>query len=470
MTHDDPVISPVSGRPNLLLGSYDLGVLGYRADEYFVAGHAVSYAPDATSAYTTRIVVLRPVDESAWNGTVVVEWLNVSGGIDAPAVWFMAHREIARAGYVYVAVSAQRVGVEGGPSLAGGMSLKEQDPQRYSDLNHPGDNFSFDIFSQIGRAVRAGMVGGLAPQFVLAAGESQSAAFLTCYVNEIDSAAQVFDGFLVHSRFGSAATLASTSLLDETAALHTLPVPFREDLRVPVLAVITETDLLGAGRLGYHRARVPDADHLRVWEVAGSAHADNYTIKVGFIDDGAAPLDQIVAAYAPISDLMGQQLSHFINFAPQHHYVLQAAIAQLHDWVRTGRRAPSAPRIEVTDGDSPSITVDAHGVATGGVRTPWVDVPTARTSGVGVTDDRLLAIFGSGEPFDAALLGQLYPGGAEEYLQRFTAVLDDAIAAGFLLAADRAEILELAQACFPSGVESATGGATGLRAKRGQGA
>ena len=92
---------------------------------------------------------------AAFNGTVIVEWLNVSGGIDAPAVWFMAHREITRAGYAYVAVSAQQVGVEGGVSLVGAdMSLKAQDPERYSRLHHPGDTFSYDIYSQVGRLIR----------------------------------------------------------------------------------------------------------------------------------------------------------------------------------------------------------------------------------------------------------------------------------------------------------------------------
>lgn len=445
-----PVITAVAGQPNLLLGAYDLATLDYRADEYFVAGTATSYAPEATAEYTTRIVVLRPIDEAAWNGTVIVEWLNVSGGIDAPAVWFMAHREIARAGYAYVVVSAQRVGVEGGPSLAGGMSLKDQNPQRYSELNHPGDNFAFDIFTQVGRAVRDGVIDGLTPEFVLAAGESQSATFLTTYVNDVDPAAAVYDGFLIHSRFGSAAPLDGTSLLDETGAFHTVAVPFRDDLRVPVLTVITETDVLGARLLGYVHARRPDTEHLRVWEIPGSAHADNYTIKVGFIDNGAAPLDQIVAAYAPTNDLMGQQLPHFINFAPQHHYVLQAAIAGLHDWVRTGRPAPSAPGIDTTDADPAAIVVDANGLATGGVRTPWVDVPTAQTSGVSADENVLLAIFGSGEPFDAAALATLYPGGQADYLQRFTIALDQAIAAGFVLAADRAEILELAAATFPT--------------------
>jgi hypothetical protein len=445
----DPVITAVPGQPNLLLGAYDLATLGYRADEFFVAGTAASFAADQLADYKTRIVVLRPTDDAAWNGTAIVEWLNVSGGVDAPAVWFMAHREIARTGYAYVVVSAQRVGIEGGLSLVGDASLKKLDPQRYSELSHPGDAYAYDIFTQVGRAVRAGAIDGLTPKVVLAAGESQSATFLTTYVNDVDPDAAVFDGFLIHSRFGSAAPLDGTSLLDESGAFHAVPVPFRADLRVPVLTVITETDLLGARLLGYRHARVPDTEHLRVWEIPGSAHADNYTIRVGFIDNGTAPLDQIAAAYAPTDDLMGQKLPHFINFAPQHHYVLQAAIAQLHTWVRTGRPAPSAPRIELTDNDPVETVLDSNGLAVGGLRTPWVDVPTARTSGASAGDNVLLAIFGSGEPFDAETLAALYPGGGAEYLQRFTVALDQAIAGGFLLAADRTEILELAAATGP---------------------
>lgn len=59
------------------------------------------------------------------------------------------------------------------------------------------------------------------------------------------------------------------------------------------------------------------------------------------------------------------------------------------------------------------------------------------------------AIFGSGEPFDAATLERMYPGGRTEYLERFTVALDAAIGAGFILPADRAEILRLAAATFP---------------------
>jgi hypothetical protein len=466
---NDPVVTRVPGKPNLLLGAYDIASVGYGAEEFFVSGAASSYAPVAevgsdgrwsvepsgTADYTTRMVVLTPLDIARFNGTVIVEWLNVSGGIDAPAVWFMAHREIVREGYAYVAVSAQRVGVEGGVSLVGDMSLKTQDALRYSRLSHPGDAFSYDIFSQIGRLVREGerngVLGPLSPERVVAVGESQSAMFLTTYVNAVDPLAKVYDGFLIHSRFAPAAPLDGSTIFAPSSTSTPQAAKLRPDLRVPLMTIITETDLVGGPRSGYYRARQPGNDWLRTWEIAGAAHADNYTIRVAPIDTGSAPLDEIVAAYAPTNNLMGQQLTHFINFAPQHHYVAQAALANLHRWVRTGEPAPNAPRMELSDADPPQLVLDANGLAKGGVRTPWVDVPIAKTSGVGSDETAMSDIFGSGEQFDAATLRQLYPGGAAEYLERFAASLDRAVRSGFIVPADRQEILELAAASYPRG-------------------
>jgi hypothetical protein len=468
MVSDDLVVTPVPGKPALLLGGFDIAELGYGAQEFFVSSTASSYAsadelsadgqwtvtPADTADYTTRIVVLTPTDPATFNGTVLVEWLNVSGGIDAPAVWMMAHREIVRAGYAHVAVSVQQVGVEGGANLMGiDMSLKAQNATRYARLRHPGDAFSYDIFSQIGALIKAGhggVLGELRPEHVVALGESQSAFFLTSYINAVDPLAQVYDGFLVHSRFAPAAPLDSVSIFEEPQADTALAVRFREDLRVPLVAIITETDLFGGIRMGYHLARQPENPLLRVWEIAGTAHADNYTIQVAPIDNGSAAIKDVVAAYAPTNMLMGQQLDHNINFAPQHHYVLQAAVSALGRWVRTGRPAPSAAPIEISATDPPQPVVDANGLALAGVRTPWVDVPIARTSGLGGEESIMAMIFGSGEPFDDATVRRLYPGGAEDYLQLFEAALDTAIDAGFILAADRSEILEIAGATYPA--------------------
>jgi Alpha/beta hydrolase domain len=454
----EPTTTEVPGRPSLLLGAFEASDVGYSAREYFVSGTATSYAPSGpldpdgawtvteagTADYTTRIVVLLPDDPATFNGTVLVEWLNVSGGIDAPAVWFMAHREITRAGYAYVAVSAQQVGVEGGASLTGlDMSLKAQDSQRYADLNHPGDAYAFDIFSMIGKLVlrTPGSVGIPAPQRVIAVGESQSAMFLTTYVNAVDPLAATYDGFLVHSRFGPAAPLDGASILADGGIVSR----FRTDLRAPVANVLTETDVLGGRLPGYHLVRQSDSALLRTWEIAGAAHADNYTILGAPIDTGRAPIEDLVAAYAPIAALMGKPLDYFINFAPQHHYVVQAALAGLHDWVRTGRPMPAAPPLELA-GDK--LVLDSDGLARGGLRTPWVDVSIAVTRGQGSDTTDLSFIFGSGEPFDPGELARRYPGGVEDYLARFTTALDAAIAAGHLCAADRAEILALAGGTF----------------------
>ena len=462
------IVTPVPGKPALLLGAFDIGKLGYAAKEFFISGIAERYSPTAelgsdgrwdvtpsgTADYTTRIVVLTPADAAAFNGTVLVEWLNVSGGIDAPAFWFMAHREMMRAGYAYVAVSAQQVGVGGGTNLMGiDMSLKTQDPARYAPLSHPGDSFCYDLFSQVGRFIRAAerndVLGELRPEYVVALGESQSAMFLTSYINAVDPLAQVYDGFLVHSRFAGAAPLNGSSVFDESQIDTPQAARFRPDLRVPLVTVITETDLFGGIRSGYYLARQPDNDRLRVWEIAGTAHADNYTIQVAPIDSGSAPVSDIVAAYAPTNMLMGQQLEHCINFAPQHHYVLQAALSNLCQWVRTGEPAPIGATMELTDGDPPEPILDANGLVRGGIRTPWVDVPVARTSGTGSVESIMAAIFGSGVLFDDATLQRLYPDGRTDYLERFTVALDNAIRSGFILPADRDEIIEIAAACYP---------------------
>ena len=95
----------------------------------------------------------RPDDPARGNGTVIIEWLNVTGGLDIPALWMMTHRHLVRDGYTWVGVSAQRVGIEGGGMMPG-LGLRQAAPERYGTLEHPGDAFSFDIFTQVARAVR----------------------------------------------------------------------------------------------------------------------------------------------------------------------------------------------------------------------------------------------------------------------------------------------------------------------------
>lgn len=462
-----PQVRHVPGKPLVLLGSYDLAPLGYEVEEYFVSGKATSYtlagpptedgkwqaSPSAKADYVTRIVVVRPTDPRKFNGSVLVEWNNVTAGTDASPEWTAAHRLLIREGYAYVGVSAQKAGVEGGgiPGMAIGTPLKRANAARYGTLSHPGDAWSFDIFSEVGRLLRApnasGVLGTLVPRRIIAGGESQSAAYLTTYINAVDPIARLYDAFLVHSRFGSAAPIEGGSMGSGGPTADALKfVKFRPDLRVPVIAVITETDLLGARLSGYHGARRPDDAKLRVWEVPGTAHADNYTFVIGSMDSGSAPIEKIAAAYEPMDQILGSKLAKPINFAPQHHYLVETAVAALDAWLRTGKAPPRARSIQLTPGADPTPVVDANGAALGGVRTPWVDVPTAKLTGVGNSGSPLAMLVGTGEPFDTATLDRLYPGGKAEYLAKFEKSLDASIKVGFILPADRAEILALAAA------------------------
>jgi Alpha/beta hydrolase domain len=105
--------------------------------------------------------------------------------------------------------------------------------------------------------------------------------------------------------------------------------------------------------------------------------------------------------------------------------------------------------MELSDSVPPELVLDARGLAKGGVRTPWVDVPIARTSGLSKEDSGMAILFGAGELFDAPTLRHLYPVGAAEYLSHFEVSLNAAIGRGFVLAEDRHEILELAAETYP---------------------
>lgn len=458
-------VTTMPGRPVLLMGAFDLGALGYKVEEFGIAGKATRYAlkspatadgrlnpvADGTADYATRYVVVRPADAKTFNGTVLVEWLNVTAGQDTPADWMVAHREILRRGYAWVGVSAQKVGVDGGASVMGmGLPLTKASPARYGKLFHPGDAFSFDIFSQAGKALKArgasGLLGDLAPRRVIGIGESQSAVYLTTYVNAVDPLARAYDGFLVHSRFGSGASLSGNRQIDAQTDMPRY-LSFRPDLRVPVLSLVTETDLSGSRLTGYAGARRADTKTLRVWELAGAAHADGYLFGGAFIDDGKLPMERLAKVFRPSTSApaAGGSFAKPYNSGQPHHYVLQAAVRAIDTWLRSGRPPASTPVVAtLPQGDGFGFVTDANGIAKGGVRTPWTDVPTMRLSGVGNSGGFTGMLVGVGDPFDAAKLAALYPGGKAEYLNRFTASLDAAIAKGHLLSDDRAEILDIA--------------------------
>jgi hypothetical protein len=101
-----------------------------------------------------------------------------------------------------------------------------------------------------------------------------------------------------------------------------------------------------------------------------------------------------------------------------------------------------------------TLAVDSHGNAIGGVRTPAVDVPVSTLSGSAPKGTTVLcSLFGSAIPFSSSTLATLYHTKAN-YMAKYTADLDKAIAAGYILRADRSSLL--AQAQIQSGVSELT--------------
>lgn len=425
----------------------DLPAVGYAETELVAAGSAPSYAaaepgPLARDGrwslverdradFATRVVLRAPTDPAAYSGTLVVEWLNVSSGSDAAPDWTYLAEEVVRRGHAWAGVSAQHIGVMGGVSAVGlgdaTQGLRSQ--ERYAALHHPGDAYACGLFTEVAGALADHLATTLRDvTCLLAIGESQSAYALTTYANGVQPLTRRFDGFLVHSRGGAAMPLGEPGeAVDIGVFRHDPPTRIREDVGVPVVMVLTETDL--TGRLAYLPARQPDSEHVRLWEVAGTAHADKFQI---------GDFEQYLACPRPVN--RGQQA-----------YVVRSALRHLEAWARGGPAAPGANRLEVADG---RFVTDGSGNARGGVRTPAVDAPVEVLAGDTEPGAPVICeLFGSTLPLAPERLRELYPDPAA-YLAAYERATDAAIAAGFVLAEDRDEVLAEAR---PDLVEVALG-------------
>ena len=140
------------------------------------------------------MLVRRPVDPRRFNGIVVVEWLNVTALMEGAADFIQMQELLLREGYAWVGVGVQAAGVNTPRS-----GLKAWDPTRYGSLEHPGDNYAWDIYSQAGQALRhpdgIDPLGGLRIREMLSIGRSQSAAFMIGYINAIHPLSHVYDGY-----------------------------------------------------------------------------------------------------------------------------------------------------------------------------------------------------------------------------------------------------------------------------------
>jgi hypothetical protein len=234
-----------------------------------------------------------------------------------------------RAGYAWVGVSAQQSGVQ---------ALQKWDPVRYGTLHHPGDTYSYSIYSQAAEALLhpggVNPLGPLHPRLLIADGDSQSAGRLVTYANAVQPIDHLYNAFLIHSRDASGAPISQAP---ESAPTIPAADQTRTDLSVPVLTVQVETDIIASGR-DYLPATQPDSSDFRLWEVPGTSHID--ADELGMFN---SEVQRDVPDFPPMP--CGDPPND-----GQEGYVMDAALAQLNRWARTGVPAPAAPRIDVVNG------------------------------------------------------------------------------------------------------------------------
>jgi hypothetical protein len=427
-TVEGPVPAVTPGDPSrnypFIATSIDLASRGYVEEEFFISGTACRYGGvglatgtirDCGFPYKTRIVVRRPVNPKAFNGTVLAEWQNVTAQYDIDHYWLESSEHIMRSGYAWVGISAQRAGIQPLPPPANPLTsintLKLWSPLRYGSLDVTAggliltDDLRFDIFSQAVKALRApagtGPLGPLSPSVVIAVGTSQSGSNLAAYHNSI---APLYEG------------VVDAFFIGESRGV------LRTDLAVPVLRLLSEVDVRS-------NFTPPDAANYRHWEVAGASHAD-----AGFTDTIQPLLDRDGAFRTP---------TNCVRPAPSRtpkRYVYNAAWNHMDAWVRSERLPPVAPRISYA---GTTIERDAFGNALGGIRLSEHEVATAENSATNAPADSspgslFCVLFGTHVPFTEDQLAGLYRNHGQ-YVSQVARVNAANVKAGFLLRADSQE-------------------------------
>jgi hypothetical protein len=371
----------------------------YETTEYFVSGTA------AGQPYTTRVVVRQPANDAEFSGLVLAESMHGSGA---------AHMFEFVSGYLMDEGHAAVEIVTTSP-----QQFVAFNAARYGDMKVENGQQN-EIIAQVGALLRSSKspLAGPVRKMVLG-GTSMSAGTLINYlpahiVFRTPEMNRIYDGFMPTST-GS--------------TVREIDVPI---IQMPTMHEV-ETNV----------TRRQDSDEpgkqFRLYEFAAIGHVDSR--------DNARLLPNPCAK--PLSTFLTQAY-----FAVTLHHLLR--------WVDEGIVPPRAPRILLDrdeSNDGSSMVLDQHGNPLGGIRSPYVDVPTAKYAPVNTAADPVIAnpseyvrvnglqgaqimcrLSAYQEPFSQAKLRELYRN-EREYLRQFTARLDELEQQGWSLPIYRETIL-----------------------------
>jgi alpha/beta hydrolase family protein len=426
---------------------------GYVETEHLVSGKANVYTwtepgpakvrtPGAP--YTTRILVRRPKRAKDFSGNVIVEMLNPSNLFDLNIGWAMAHKQIIRNGDAWIGITAKPIAVD---------ALKSFDPKRYGKLSWanplplsdpancetvPTDSsrttengLIWDINSQVGKWLKSNAKSNPLRGDVkrlYGYGYSQTGSFLTTYVNAIHpldvrrNGAPIYDGYIIQVSGGA-------TVINQCEPAIPVGDPRRivRNAGVPVLKAMSQSDYLNA-RSSWREDSDAPADRHRYYEVAGAGHASPDEL---YYSARSEDIEQANRDVPPVACNEGPRSRLSMSLATN------AMVRNLDQWVRRGIPAPHADLIKVENGQP---VLDEHGNVIGGVRSPYVDVPTATWHGT-ATGPSFCRIAGWEEPFSQQKLQALYPT-HEDYVGKVLTNVGQLVVGRFVALADGLELVD----------------------------
>lgn len=416
---DRPGTTMISAAP------FDVGEYGYVEREFFASGEANQYlnadgttfglSPadrlatatqgDPAGDYTTRVVVRQPSAE-IFNGTLVVEWTNVTTGQDGEFTFAESYDTLLSAGYAVAVISVQQTGVD---------NLVATLPERYGDLEVdpedcaidacPRDTMAWDILGEVSKALKDSPdspFAQLGVSKVIAVGQSGSAGYLSTYYNTVHPIHNFFDGMVFWDSAG----------------------PLRTDIATPGIGLSSWAWNTGGP--------VPQTgEYTREWEINGAAHGSFYAHEYFdevFVRDGTQPNGQ---SFTDWHLGIGQCTNTNVGTKVRVGHVIGGAVAAADTWSRGGQpAAPTAAFERDADGD---LVLDDRDMVIGGVQIADAAAPTARylTNSGGWT----CPAAGAWGEYTPQELEQMYVS-HDAYVDQVTAVTEAALEQRYIVASD----------------------------------
>ena len=434
----------------------DFKKAGYVEEEYFISGNANVYDWNTDGSlsvkaekapYTTRVLVRRPANASRFSGNVVVEPAMPARRYDWSLMWGYIHQGLIDRGDAWVGVTLP----------ATSDSLKKFNPARYASISFanpnptaacPGagkngpsateDGLRMDELSQVGAALKSpgGPFGNLKVEAIFMT--TQGGDLLT-YMDAIHPRAKLANGKNVYDGY-LARNPGNVQRLNQCAPAPVANDPrggFKHQLGVPVIAVVAQGEVVASRWL-----RRPDsddaADKFRLYEIAGVGHIDKAAY-AGF--PTLADQTAIGAAQGTVEWPFNVTCDPAIPMLeqPALTYAYDAAFQHLFNWARKGVPPPKAERIQIKEDVGEFVTtrtvaLDEFGNGLGGVRTPYVEAPTASyfttSPGPGAC-----AEMGRRVTLDSPRLTGMYPN-AKAYTAKVTQTTDRLVKEGWMTEVD----------------------------------